>query len=93
MLKLLHLGGPLGGRDIASMSCSGGEAALIADAVERHGLNFRALDPAQTGRVADTLPALVTISNPLDYHTFTWANEPALTEHRFRRHDGGRLLT
>jgi len=79
-LKLLHLGGKLGGRDIASMSCSGGEAALIADAVERHGLNFRALDPAQTSRVAATLPTLVTISNPLDYHTFTWANEPALTE-------------
>ena len=50
-LKILHLGGPLGGRDIASMSCSGGEAALIADAVERYGLNFRALDPAQTSRV------------------------------------------
>ena len=79
-LKLLHLGGPLAGRDIASMSCSGGEAALIADAVEAHGLNFRALDPAQTAAVAATLPALVAISNPLDYHTFNWANEQALTE-------------
>ena len=79
-LKILHLGGPLGGRDIASMSCSGGEAALIADTVERYGLDFRALDAAQAAAVGATLPALVTISNPLDYHTFTWANEPALTE-------------
>ncbi len=79
-LKILHLGGPLGGRDIASMSCSGGEAALIADTVERYGLNFRTLTDTQAAAVGATLPALVTISNPLDYHTFTWANEPALTE-------------
>ena len=79
-LKLLHIGGPLAGRDIASMSCSGGEAALIADVVEAHGLNFRPLDPAQAASVAATLPALVAISNPLDYHTFSWANETALTE-------------
>lgn len=79
-LKLLHLGGPLAGRDIASMSCSGGEAALIADAVEPHGLTFRALGPAQVAAVAATLPVLVAISNPLDYHTFSWANQAALTE-------------
>jgi len=30
--------------------------------------------------VAATLPELVTISNPLDYHTFSWRNLPALTE-------------
>ncbi len=78
-LKLLHLVGPLPGRDIASMSCSGGEAALIADAVEAYRLCFRALTPAQATAVAATLPELVTISNPLDYHTFSWTNEPALT--------------
>ncbi|HMG49342.1 MAG TPA: CoA-binding protein, partial [Inquilinus sp.] len=40
-LKLLHVAGPLPGRDIASMSCSGGEAALIADAALGTGLRFR----------------------------------------------------
>jgi acyl-CoA synthetase (NDP forming) len=78
-LKILHLFGPLAGRDIASMSCSGGEAALIADAVAGSALNCRPLDAAQTARVAATLPALVTISNPLDYHTFSWGDEAALT--------------
>ncbi|HEX4508347.1 MAG TPA: acetate--CoA ligase family protein [Alphaproteobacteria bacterium] len=79
-LKLLHFGGPLTGRAIASMSCSGGEAALIADAVEESPLDFRPLDTTQAARVAATLPELVTISNPLDYHTFSWRNGPALTE-------------
>jgi len=78
-LKLLHLHGVLPGGAIASMSCSGGEAALIADRVESRGLQFRALDSAQTESVRATLPALVTISNPLDYHTFSWANRQALT--------------
>ncbi len=78
-LKVLHLGGPLSGRDIASMSCSGGEAALMADAVAGHRLRFRALSADQRADVAATLPELVTISNPLDYHTFSWGNEPALT--------------
>jgi len=79
-LKLLHVHGPLAGRDIASMSCSGGEAALIADAVDGRRLRFRPLMPAEQSRVAQTLPDLVTVSNPLDYHTFIWANEAALTE-------------
>lgn len=79
-LKLLHLLGPLGGRDVASMSCSGGEAALIADAAEGGPLRFRPLNEIEAGRVAATLSELVTISNPLDYHTFSWGNEEALTE-------------
>ena len=79
-LKLLHVYGPLPGRDIASMSCSGGEAALIADAVGARRLNLRELGPAQRAAVAATLSPLVTVSNPLDYHTFAWAKERELTE-------------
>jgi acetate---CoA ligase (ADP-forming) len=78
-LKLLHLFGPFSGRDIASMSCSGGEATLIADRAERHGVRFRALDDRQKRAVAATLSDLVTVTNPLDYNTFSWANGPALT--------------
>ncbi|MEX0922495.1 MAG: acetate--CoA ligase family protein [Rhodovibrionaceae bacterium] len=78
-LKLLHLFGPLPGRDIASMSCSGGEASLIADAAEDRRLDFRPLSAAEAARVRATLPALVSISNPLDYHTFTWGQKTELT--------------
>ncbi len=79
-LKLLHLFGPLPGGDIASMSCSGGEAALIADRTEHRRIRLRPLSPAQTAAVAATLNPLVTVSNPLDYNTFSWANGAALTE-------------
>jgi acyl-CoA synthetase (NDP forming) len=78
-LKILHMVGPLESRDIASMSCSGGEAALIADVAARRNLRFRALEPEPKAKVQATFPDLVTVSNPLDYHTFTWGNEPALT--------------
>jgi acyl-CoA synthetase (NDP forming) len=78
-LKLLHAYGPLPGGDIASMSCSGGEAALIADRSEARRIRLRPLDAAQTRSVAATLGELVTVSNPLDYHTFSWADGPALT--------------
>ena len=78
-LKLLHAGGPLDGRDIASLSCSGGEAALMADAVDRRRLQARPLAREERGRVAATLNDLVTVSNPLDYHTFTWGDADRLT--------------
>jgi acyl-CoA synthetase (NDP forming) len=78
-LKLLHMFGPLPGRDIASMSCSGGEAALIADRAEGRAIRFRPLRSAEADAVRATLPDLVTVSNPLDYHTFSWADEAALT--------------
>jgi acetate---CoA ligase (ADP-forming) len=78
-LKLLHVHGPLPGRDIASMSCSGGEAALIADAATGHDLRLRALTGDQAARVAATLPAFAVATNPLDYHNFTWGDPQALT--------------
>lgn len=77
-LKLLHQFGELDGTNIASMSCSGGEAALIADSGTRHGLNFKGFTPAQRDAVAATLDPLVHVSNPLDYHTFSWGQRSAL---------------
>jgi acyl-CoA synthetase (NDP forming) len=78
-LKLLHVHGPLDGGDLCSMSCSGGEAALMADSAHGLKVRFRPLTPAQTRAVAATAHPLVTVSNPLDYHTFSWANEPEMT--------------
>ena len=79
-LKLLHAAGPLGGRDVASLSCSGGEAALMADTLDRRRLRARPLARAERERVAATLNDLVTVSNPLDYHTFIWGDAERLTD-------------
>ncbi len=77
-LQLLHAGGPLPGGDLCSLSCSGGEAALVADAARGRTVAFRPLTAEGHASVKATLPALVTVANPLDYHTFHWANEEAL---------------
>jgi acyl-CoA synthetase (NDP forming) len=74
-LKLLHTVGPLPGRDLITLSCSGGEAALIADAGAQRQVRFRPFTPPQVEAVRATLSDLVTISNPLDYHIFIW-NQP-----------------
>ncbi len=77
-LKLLHVTGPLSGRDLISLSCSGGEAALVADAALGTRLRLPHLDEADRARIRPTLHPLVTLSNPFDYHTFDWADAPRL---------------
>ena len=77
-LKLLHFGGPLPGRQLLSLSCSGGEAALVADLASERGLSFPPFPEAVARRLAATLDDLVTIDNPLDYHTFIWGRREQL---------------
>ena len=77
-LKILHVGGPLAGRNVCSLSCSGGEACLMADAAEPTSLRFGELKPSQTEKLREALGPMVHLANPLDYHTYQWGNEPAL---------------
>lgn len=77
-LKLLHHGGPLAGNQLLSLSCSGGEAALVADMATKRAVCFPPFDPATKAKVAATLNELVAIDNPLDYHTFIWRQEDKL---------------
>ncbi|MFM7784602.1 MAG: CoA-binding protein, partial [Gammaproteobacteria bacterium] len=77
-LKFLHAGGPLGGGRIVSMSCSGGEAALMADLATDRALSLAPFDERTREAVAATLSELVTVDNPLDYHTFIWGQPEKL---------------
>ncbi|RFC68555.1 MULTISPECIES: acetate--CoA ligase family protein [Mesorhizobium] len=79
-LKLLHVCGPLPGNKLSSMSCSGGEASVMADAAEGRPLVFPKLDDAHRASVKETLGPLVAVANPLDYHTFIWNNEDAMRQ-------------
>lgn len=74
-LKLLHVIGPLPGRDLASISCSGGEASIAADAAVGRAVRFRPLTEAEKRPVAEALGPMVTVANPLDYHTYIWGDE------------------
>ena len=79
-LKLLHVHGALGGARLGAMSCSGGEASVLADAAENAEEMFPDLAPDHTAAIGATVHPLVTVSNPFDYHTFSWGNEAALIE-------------
>ena len=80
-LKLLHVLGPLPGGRLSSMSCSGGEASVMADTAEgRRTVGFPALTEEHVARVQQALGPLVAVANPLDYNTFIWNDLPAMTE-------------
>jgi acetyl-CoA synthetase len=79
-LKLLHVHGSRPGTSIASASCSGGEAALMADLAHRLGLTMPPLPDEVRGRLRDVLGERVSVRNPLDYHTYIWGDGEQLTE-------------
>lgn len=78
-LKLLHAVGPLSKPTLSSMSCSGGEASVMADTAEGRRVYFPALTEAHKARVQETLGPLVAVANPLDYNTYIWGKQDALT--------------
>lgn len=77
-LKFVSVNGGLAGSSIGSLSCSGGEASMIADQAEQLGLNMPALSDASAGRLHEILGDLVHVVNPLDYDVFIWGNRDAL---------------
>jgi acyl-CoA synthetase (NDP forming) len=78
-LRLLDAGGPLAGPAVVSVSCSGGEAGLMADLAETTAIDFRPFGPTQAGALAAGLGPIVSVANPFDYHTFIWNDEARMT--------------
>jgi acyl-CoA synthetase (NDP forming) len=76
VLKLFHAAGPEIGRRICSLSCSGGEAGLVADLAAPAGLDLPPPSAPVRERLAELLGPFVTPANPLDYHTFIWGDGP-----------------
>ena len=92
-LKLLSVCGTLRGNRIASMSCSGGEASMVADLAESLDISFPPLDAQHRAAVAATLNEYVNVDNPLDYHTFIWGDSAAMEATFFAMMRGGYDLT
>lgn len=78
-LKLLHITGPLASNRIASISCSGGEASLAADTAHGRNVVFPPLNESQKQALSRALGPMVALANPLDYHTYIWRDEGAMT--------------
>lgn len=79
-LKLAHVHGCRPGTTIASASCSGGEAALMADLAQRAGLRMPPLPEESRSRLHDVLGDRVAVRNPLDYHTYIWGDGERLAD-------------
>ncbi len=79
-LNVYHAHGPLRGARFCSLSCSGGEATLVADLTERSVLDFPAPSSAQSECLKTLLGPMVTISNPLDYQTYIWGDTDRTTQ-------------
>nr|WP_246212830.1 acetate--CoA ligase family protein [Marivivens donghaensis] len=78
-LKVLHVAGGLLSNRILSMSCSGGEASLMADLGQSLGVAYPPLAQPQKDALRAALGPKVALANPLDYHTYIWGDEAALT--------------
>ena len=79
-LKIFHVHGTGLGQRICSLSCSGGEAGLVADLAAPHGIDFPPVPAPAKARLNEILGPIVTVANPLDYHTFIWGDGPRTTD-------------
>ncbi len=79
-LKIFHVHGPQIGTRLCSLSCSGGEAGLVADLAAPFGIDFPAPSEGQRHKLGEILGPIVTLANPLDYHTFIWGDGPRTTD-------------
>ena len=79
-LKLLSIIGVINHNGVASMSCSGGEAGMMADLIDGLDINFPSLDDLHKDRVKLALNDFVEVDNPLDYHTFIWGDRKRTSE-------------
>ncbi|SDS21802.1 acetyl-CoA synthetase [Brevibacterium siliguriense] len=76
-LSLLHVHGALRAPTVTSASCSGGEAALLADAAEAAGVEMPELPAAAAAGLREALGPRIHVRNPLDYQTYIWGDVPA----------------
>ena len=77
-LKVLNLVKKVSGTRVLSMSCSGGEAALVSDMGSEAGLAFPPLQSTQIDGLRTVLGKDIALANPLDYHTVIWDDMSAM---------------
>jgi acyl-CoA synthetase (NDP forming) len=78
-LKMLHVLGPLDGGRIGAMSSSGGDLALLADAMGP-GLSMPPLSEKVTQRLQAQIHARMVAANPFDFQMFDWNDEEQLAQ-------------
>ncbi|NML99016.1 acetate--CoA ligase family protein [Paraburkholderia sp. RP-4-7] len=77
-LKFLSLGGVPKNGKLAALATSGGDAGLVADLAETHGIEFPPVSAQGRATLQQVLPAYANIANPLDFTTTPWGNPDAM---------------
>lgn len=78
-LSVLHATGPLRGASAVSLSCSGGEASLMADLSNDLRVEFPPFSEPTKTVLDSILDGKVALENPFDYHTFIWGDADRMT--------------
>jgi len=73
-MKFLSMVGPLRSNTLGSMSCSGGEASLVADCAAGLGIEMPAMAATSKSQLQELLGPRVNVANPLDYHLYIWGD-------------------
>lgn len=79
-LKFVSIVGQVPGATMASMSCSGGDASIVADNAERLGVETPPFNEESTQKLEDLLGPNVSVANPIDYHLYIWGKKDELTQ-------------
>ncbi len=71
---------PALGRNVAVMGGSGGSAVVFSDAADTYGLKLAALSPQTQSVLAENLPSIASLENPIDFAAgfATEANAPRM---------------
>lgn len=79
-LKFVSITGTLPQATLGSMSCSGGDASIVADNAERLGIETPPFSDASSRHLKKLLGPNVDVANPIDYHLYIWGNYEKLTQ-------------
>ncbi|MGB5705692.1 MAG: acetate--CoA ligase family protein [Arenicellales bacterium] len=77
-LKFLSVSGAPKGNRIAGFTCSGGDAAMLADRCDRACLELPRPVEQTKATLTQLLPDIATVTNPLDYTTPLWGNREVM---------------
>jgi len=79
-LKFLSVAGMPRGNRLAAFTCSGGDAAMVADYCDKIGLELGQPSEKVAQRLKTLLPEIATAANPLDYTTPLWGNTEVMPQ-------------
>ena len=79
-LKFVSIVGPLPAATLGSMSCSGGDASIVADNAEILGVKTPPFSEDSAARLRALLGPNVDVANPIDYHLYIWGDYDKLAQ-------------